>query len=116
ESCPARVDLALEGEPVEGKAALRGQVGEGPADLGDAVRVLDGADVVAGLVAPDRDGLACDDGGLSGEAGGRLGACVLSAPVPPPPRRARRRPPGKGGRSPGPLFPCRPLSSPPGPR
>jgi hypothetical protein len=51
----ARIDLALEREPVEVKAALRRQVGKVPSDGGNPVGVLDGADVVAGFVAADRD-------------------------------------------------------------
>jgi len=78
----ARGDLALEREPVEVEAALGRQVGEVASDGGDVVCVLDGADVVAGFVAVDRDRSRRDPRSLVGEARRRLRARVRIERVP----------------------------------
>ena len=78
-----RPHFALEGQPVEVEAALRRQVRELAPDGGNAVRVLDGADVLAGLVTSDRHRLPRDLRGFLGVARRRLGACVASRPFQP---------------------------------
>src|SRR4029453_9279278 len=72
----------LEQKPIELEAAHRRQVSEVAPDGGDTVRVLDGTDIVAGFVTPDRDRLHRDAGGLLREACRRLGACARIEPVP----------------------------------
>src|SRR3990170_2603224 len=61
---PTRGDLVVERQSIEIVTTLRGQVRAIASDGGDAVRVLDEPDVVARLVAADRDRLPCDAGCL----------------------------------------------------
>src|SRR6187200_2297768 len=61
----------LDRELVERVADRRRQVGALAADEGEAVRVLDDADVLAARVTADLRRMACDERGLAGE--GRLG-------------------------------------------
>ncbi len=74
--------LVLERKPIEIEADLRSEHREVAADRRDTVGVLNGADVVAGLVAADRDRLVRDPRRLVREARNRRTLRVSRERVP----------------------------------